>query len=466
MPAWSLLAGTSRLHESAATRGASAAATVARARRVAYAAGALLAGLVALLVAGFVGAPLPWWGWTLAGVGLALVPLYGGARVQALERAFDASGRRAGLAQLARILVARRGVGALLALARGWTLPFVALADLATLPLGLLPGRDRIHAQADLDALAGALGEAGASVEPRGRGLAVRLPARLEGDEPPVLRVTPRRLTFPRVAHAEHLELRGPDAELRRLRAFLEGPCCHALVFAWSAPAVRLEMRLNHMLREAAVASTLEERSLLLDEANRMATVLVERDLNEEEHAVLATLKGQRLRGLLATRMLTEPPGTRPEGRTLAPAAAMAPPLARILEQGGLANVKRLVFVPHWVVPVQTPWGEEDTLVNALTGKPPEDGGALLLDAMRRRAPGHLLDAGGKAQFLPAPAPTAALLREARAFGGMSHAAPTLEIVYVPFLPGPDGYVNAVTGEKAADLGPVPGNAAPAVVAP
>ncbi|GEM_PF-6920479 len=513
--AWSPLAGTSRLHEAprppGGLAGSSGPSLVARARLLACVAGAVavwgaagllagrldgrvgglalapwialpallalallvparrrggawltlagLAGTLALVLAVAGHALAPWggpvlallptsgaWGWTLGLAAALLAPLLAGARLAALERAFDASGKRAGLALTLRVVLDAPG-RLPRHLVRGWSLAGVALLDLATLPLR---PRDRLHAEADLDALAAALTENGASCERDGSALVVRLPPRAEGALSPALRVRASRLAFPALARGAHLDVRGDAAEARRLRAWLEGPCCHALVFSWSDAGVRLERRLNAMLREAQGAATLEERSVLMEEASRLASVLLERDLNGEEHAILATLKGQRLRGLLATRMLSEPPGSRPEGRVLAPAAAMAPPLSRVLDAGGLSAVKRLVFLPHWVLPVATPWGEGEVLVNALTGKPDPDGPALL-DAMRRRAPTHFLDAGSRAQFLPAPAPNAALLHEVRGLGAVAHAPAALELVYVPFVGAAEGYVNAVTGGAPLD---------------
>jgi hypothetical protein len=338
----------------------------------------------------------------------------------------------------------------LVAFARGLSLGGTVLSDALLLPFA---PRDRIHAQADPEILAAALVEAGATCDPEGAVLAVRLPPRAEGIAAPIVRIRVRAIRYPWVDRRHHLEVTGDANEVRRLRAWLEGPCCAALVFSWSATGVRIEKRLNTMLREAQHASTLEERSLLLDEANKMSLALLERDLNEEEHAILATLKSQRLRGMLATRMLSEPPGGRQEGRVLAPAAAMAPPLANVLDAGGLSAVKRIVFVPHWIVPVQGVWGERETLVNALTGHLAPN--ALgLLDAMRRRAPAHFHDAGSHAQFLPAPPPTAALLRELRGAGGIGSPPANLELVYVPFVSSATGFVNAVTGDAAPDLGP------------
>jgi len=170
---------------------------------------------------------------------------------------------------------------------------------------------------------------------------------------------------------------------------------------------------------------------------------------------------------LVATRLLSEPVGVRPEGRVLAPAPALAPDLARVLDAGGLALLRRAVFVPHWVLPIRTRAGEVEVLVNALTHKPlADDARAALLSCATERAPVLFLDAPRSVSFLPAPEPTAAVLRELRdAFPG-ADVAPSVnapcEWLLVPYLPTSDGYVNAVTGEKAPDLGAPAGVAAAA----
>jgi hypothetical protein len=217
------------------------------------------------------------------------------------------------------------------------------------------------------------------------------------------------------------------------------------------------------MARDAARARTLEERSLLAEEAERLERILDARDLPHDEWLALRAWATQRLRLQLATQLLSEPVGPRTEGRVLSPAPALAPELATLLDAGGLAGLRRLVYVPHWILPVRDRWGEREVLVNALTHKPDLAHGAAVLHAARARAPSLFLDAPSSVQFLPAPEPTAAVLRELREALPRADVAPAVagpaEWLLVPYVPTPEGYVNAVTGARAPDLG------APAAIA-
>lgn len=403
-------------------------------------------------------------GFLLLVLGLLVAPLVLGAWLRALSLAFDASGSRARSPRALWRALAQRGlddaprgarapVGMLRALGEAWLLPGILALDLAgTLVLRLRgafshAARDRIHADADLEALAHALTEQGWPAETTAEGL------RLRAREGAVVRVRARHLSFPAVEARRVLDVEGRPDDVRRLRRLLEGPLCAHALFAWSRVGRRVEARLNALLLESARADTLEERGLLLEESERLERALAARELSGEEWTLLSTWKLQRLRAGLVSKMLTEPAGARDERRVTAPAPALTPPLARVMEAGGLSAMRRAVFVPHWVVPVHTPWGERDVVVNALTGRADADEGRRLLDAMLTRAPSMLLEMGRPSAFLPAPVPTAALLREMRGLGGArpGHLA-AIETVYVPFVPGPEGYVNAVTGTPAPDL--------------
>lgn len=392
-----------------------------------------------------------------AGV-LLLVPLYAGARLHALGLAWSAAGARARGSRLTLESLAREGDDALSppawsrawrgALARwlqGLTLPGLLLFDVA---LATRRPDDRLHAETTLDALADALVAQGAAVERKPRELRVRL-----GDAEP-LRVSPARVLLP---PGPALEIRGAPSDARTLRRMMEGHASHALVFAWSQPARRWERRLNALHREAIAATSLEERSLVMEELDRVRRALDERALCGEEYAVLA-LKESRARALLAHRMLSEPPGPRTEARVLAQHGALMPDVARVLDAGGLSAVKRVAFVPHWILPVVTPWGEQEVVVSAATGKLDADESRALLAAMRREGPLILLDVGAQALFLPAPPPTGALLREMRGAGlvvseGVATGRAPADVVYVPYLATPDGYASGVTGRVAPDLG-------------
>ncbi|HUR69209.1 MAG TPA: hypothetical protein VM370_08180, partial [Candidatus Thermoplasmatota archaeon] len=335
--------------------------------------------------------------------------------------------------------------GALRAWTDGATLPGLILLDAAhaaTRPT------DRLHAEASQDELADALVAQGATVEKQPRALVVRLP-----DAAP-LRVTTSQLLLPR---GPALDVKGEVDAARRLRRTLEGAASHALVFSWSAPARRWERRINALHKEALVASSLEERSLVMEELDRVRRTLSERALCGEEHTMLS-LKEESVRALLAHRMLSEPPGARSEGRVLATHGALLPHVARVIDAGGLAAVKRVAFVPHWIVPVSTRWGEQEAAVSAATGGVELAESSALLDAMRRRGPVLFADVGAQAIFLPAPAPTGAILRQMRQAGlavpeDVAKGLTPADIVYVPYLATGDGYVSGITGALAPDLG-------------
>ena len=395
---------------------------------------------------------------------LLVVPLYAGARLAALSLAWAASGSRArgpwltidalarGDDALSPAAWGRAWRGALLAWANGLTLPGLLLFDLAR---SRLRAQDHLHAEASLDAVADALVAHGAHVERRDRGLHARV-----GDGVPT-RITPAHVLLP---PGPAFELRGGDAGV--IRRMLEGPASHALVFSWSAPARRWERRLNALHRDALAAGSLEERSLVMEELDRVRRALDMRALAGEEYTLLA-LKESRARSLLAHRMLSEPPGARAQTRVLAQHAALMPDVVRVLDAGGLVAVKRVAFVPHWILPVSTAWGEQEVVVSGVTGKLDTAESAALLDAMRARGPSIMLDVGGQSLFLPAPPPTAALLRELRAAGlavrdGVGAGSVPADVVYVPYLPTAEGYVSGVTGRVAPDLG----NAVPVAPGP
>ena len=403
--------------------------------------------------------PAAWWGVALVLAALLVAPLVAGWRAHAVVLALRSTGRLPRALPL-RALDAEDGadllapmrapwLGLLRRLGEGYLLPGAAAMDAA----GRLARRGEVmHGALDAEAARAALVEAGHAVEPRGAGLAVTL---AEGGSV-LVRPVPLLLS-PRGGVALH----GAPEARRAVRRALETA---GVRMCWTDAGRRFEARLDRLLDEAAQASSLEERSALYEEAQRVESVLDQRDLLHDDWVVLRAWKAHRLRSLLAHKLLGEPVGPRAEGRVLAPAPALRPDLARVLDAGGLATLPRVVFVPHWVVPVRTRWGEAEVLVNALTGKPHPDGPALL-DAARQQGAGLLLAAPRGVKFLPAPEPTAALLRDLRDAlppgVDVSRAAEApIEWLLVPHLPTAEGYVDAVTGAPAADLGPVPGVAA------
>jgi hypothetical protein len=377
---------------------------------------------------------------------LLLVPLYAGLRQRALERGWEASGSRArGLRSLLGAWGDPKWRGALARWAQGAALPGLLVLDAA---LATRRPDARMHADAPLDALADALPAHGVAIERKARELVVKL------QDAPAVTVSASRVLLP---PGPTLELRGPPAQARRLRRLLEGEASHALLFCWSAPARRWERRLNALHTEALDADTLEERSLVMEELDRVRRAVAERALCGEEFSILS-IKEREARTLLAHRMLSEPPGNRGEPRVLAQHAALMPEVGRVLDAGGLGAVKRVAFVPHWIVPVETPWGEEEAVVSAATGKLDAAESRALLDAMRERGPVLFLDVGASAVFLPAPPPTGALLREMHNAGivvaeGVATGEVPADVVYVPYLATAEGYASGVTGRIAPDLG-------------
>ncbi|MFA5860073.1 MAG: hypothetical protein WDA16_00115 [Candidatus Thermoplasmatota archaeon] len=319
------------------------------------------------------------------------------------------------------------------------------------------PATARIGLDVTREDLAAALAEAGATCEPRGgTTLAITLP-----DDGGQVRADRVCLAFPRRAHA--LRVRGESAAVRRAVLLIESLSVGS--FARTEAGRRFEARINTMLRDAVCANTLEERSLLAEEAQRLERILDARDLPPHEWTALRAWKTQRLRLAIATKLLSEPAGPRAEGRVIAPAPALSPDLSRVLDTGqGLSTLRRIVFVPHWIVPVRDASGEREVLVNALTHKPEVMQGDEVLRAAREQAPSFFLDAPRSVTFLPAPEPTAAVLRDLREAFPHADVSPAVagpaEWLLVPFVPTSEGYVNAVTGQKAPDLGPAAGVAA------
>lgn len=462
MPRWSLASGSPAFGDAPRSGAPSASAADAErhARRAAAMGGLALAAALGARDAPFVP---PAWGWAALAGAIVLVPLLVGMRIGALHVAQRAGGRLARGPRLMVEALVRRGDDALGApewrrlpqgLAARWALgAFAPVALLAHL-VPLRPA-DRVRAEASIPALSEALAAAGARVERDGSTLSIQLPPAHEGATPAPARLRPRRT----LDGARALDARGPPEALRRLRRLLEGPAAHALLFTTSAPAQRWERRLNALAREALVASTLEERSLLLEETDRLRQALEARALAGEEWTILS-LKEARLRALLSQRLLSEPPGMRLDGNALAPLPALAPDLARVLDAGGLGAMGRVVFVPFWILPVETPWGEQEVCVNGATGRYDAEESRALLAAMRERGPGLLVEAGAKPQFLPHAPPTGALLRELRAHGvrippEVATGATPADVVYVPYLAGPHGYASGVTGNAAPDLGAI-----------
>lgn len=388
-------------------------------------------------------APALKWGAFLAV--LLLVPLYAGVRTRALRLAWEAAGSRArGPAAHLAALRPARGLAA--RWAEGAALPGTLVLDAA---LRARPVAARLHAEGAPDALAEALARAGAAVETKGRDLVVR-----SGGAEPVTLARSRTLLPPGAT----LELRGPRDAAHKFCRALEGDASDALLFTWSGVARRWEARLNALRREARAAQSLEERSIVMEELDRVRRALDERALCGEEWSILA-LKERDTRALLAHRMLGEPPGNRSE-RVLAEHAALMPEVAQVLDAGGLASVKRIAFVPHWIVPIETALGQEEAIVSAATGKIDPDESRALLAILRERGPTLFLDVGTNAVFLPAPPPTGALLREMRAAGlavpeDVATGELAADVVYVPYLATAEGYKSGVTGRVAADLGSV-----------
>lgn len=391
---------------------------------------------------------------------LVVAPLLAGWRAHALSLALSTTGRKPRFLPL-RALDARSGadllrapdrpwLGALRRLGEGYLLPGASLMDIGGRALRV--GADTLHGRLEPEAAARALVEAGFAVEPARAGLVVTTGEAQGGAR---VRVRPVPLAL---SPQGGIEVRGPFEARRAVRRVLESDASAAIAMCWTEAGRRLEAKLDTLLREAQVASSLEERSALYEEAQRVERVLESRDLLHDDWVALRAWKAHRLRASLAHRLLGEPVGPRTEGRILAPAPALRPDLARVMDAGGLLLLPRLVYVPHWIVPVRSPWGELDVLVNALTGKPHPEGDALLA-ASREQGAGLMLDLPRGVRFLPAGEPTAALLRDLREAlpRGVDVARASegpIEWLLVPHVPGPEGYIDAVTGAAASDLGP------------
>lgn len=404
-------------------------------------------------------------GLVIPALGILALPLISGWRTRALDLALRATGRRPrGLPLRAltadegdellvnNVTAKRAALGALRAWLDGWTLPGLVALDLAH---RLRPGHvERVHVDADLARLERAYASVGATTDLRARSLVLQLPNRSDR-----VGLRRHRLAFPRGEQAFVIEISGPRAAAHEARRLLETELAHVGRFAWTAQGLRWEARLNALIHDAHDAASMEERSALLEEAARVERLLDARDLMGDERQLLRGWKAQRLRILLSNKLLSEPVGPRGE-RALAPAPALAPELSMILDAGGLSSLRRLVFVPHWIVPVRTPWGEQEVVVNALTHKADIAAGLSVLRAARERGASLFVVAPRGVQFLSAPEPNASVLKTIREAGVKGKAAydsgSAMEIIYVPFVPSDDGYHNAVTGEAAADMGPAP----------
>lgn len=277
-----------------------------------------------------------------------------------------------------------------------------------------------------------------------------------------VVRVSQRHVTVPPLAHGNTLLLRGSPRAVRRLRRVIETRVLFRCVFAWSEEAVRYERRLNRLAREAITARTVEERALLLDEANRLEVILNGRAFLEEEWNVLAGWKTARVRAFVQDMMLTEPVGLKSPGRVLAAGPALPLHLGRLVESAGLANVVKIRYVPYWLIPVATGLGERDILVNALTRRVDLEESAELLDAVARDGTTYFVDGTRKSQFIPPIPPSGALFGEVRqslrlglGYRGPIHVEDELlDTIYVPFaeISTEGRVVNAVTGRDAPDV--------------
>lgn len=406
--------------------------------------------------------------WAALAAALVVAPLVAGWRAHALDLALLATGRKPRFLPVGALFAKTpdellRGAprdkwGPLRRYAEGWSLPGLLVMD-AAFSVGLrIRPHERMHFDADLDELGEAFVAVGATSERRERKLHVTLPS---GGR---VVITRHALAFPSEA-ACVLHIRGHADAAHAARQLLETDLAHVGRAAWTRQGLRWEARLNALLRDAATSQTLEERSALLEEAQRVETLLDARDLMAEERALLRGWKAQRLRVVLSTKLLSEPVGPRAEGRLLAPAPALEPALPLVLEAGGLAVVRRAAFVPHWIVPVRTSWGEHEAVVNALTHKVDAAESEALLRAAREQGASLFVHAPRGPTFLPVPEPTAAMLRELRETlprADVATAATAADTLLVPYLPTTEGYLSGVTGSKAADLGPAPGVAAKA----
>lgn len=427
--------------------------------------------------------------------GVALALGIGGTapRVAPLHRAWGA--------RASRDLTESRAGGALRGLAalpRHWGVGFAApglvLCDLLVTVAARVGARvtgqvvDRVHLDADLRTLAEALSARGLSVEDHGRVLLVTLsrPAPTEVTVEPEeagfrrvvravagtlggavgeakqerVRLRAGVLYLPPVESANVLNLRGPPRAVRRLRRLLETELLFVGTFAWSLEARRIERRLNAIAAEAAYAGTIEERSVLLEEATHLERVAHGRALIEEEWTLLAAWKAVRLRAILQDRILTAPSDARREGRLVAPGATLPPDVEKLVAAGGLAAVRSIVYVPYFVVPVQVAWGEPEFVVNAATGRIDRAESRALLDAMRARGTRFFVDGSRVTQFARRPVAGGAAYGEVRRvlrhelgyWGPLQVDEALVETVYVPYVEADGKLVNAVTGKESRDV--------------
>lgn len=376
---------------------------------------------------------------------LALVPLWAGARVHAIARTIDATGARARSLRLDVLSLPARhadDLGEPLGVGR-WV-----AGTLARLAEGYhFAGRVVVEGIGALRRTRGRRDIMHVDVAPDD------VLARLPENSVTVRRT---RIRWPAVAADALLEIEGERDDVMRARRVVLDELAHESVFAWSQQARRWELRLNALLAEARDAQSVEERGILLEEAERLLAVLERRQLCQEEWALLVAWKGQRLRQQLSAAMLNAQPGAKRQDRAAAPAPAMAPDIAHLMRAGGLDAMQRVAFQPMWVLPAWSPWGEREVIVDARTGRHHPDESRALLDAMRERAPSPFVDVARRAQFHPAPAPTAAILRALReTLPPGLRAEPTaaeapVETVYVPVVASDHGLVNVVTGAAPA----------------
>lgn len=388
-------------------------------------------------------------GIALAAALLLVVPLWAAARVHATGLSIDASGGRSRSWRLDAVSIPLRARGARSTLppAGAWVRGLVLrLAEgYALLGLSLARPAMRVHAEADLAALADTLRAQGAAVETAPGALVV-------ADGGARASVRESRIAFPRVRADGCLVLVG-DATLRARieRALREAAFAR---HAWSAQARRWERRIDALFAEAAAATSIEERGVLLEEADRVVALVARRELSAEERALLAW-KAESLRARIAFSLTEQQPGAKRDGRVAAPGPALPPALAHLMGAGGLDAMQRVEFAPVWVLPVSTPWGQQEVAVDARAPRFDADASAALLDALDERAPLPFLDVGRRATFAAAPPPTAAMLRPLRETlppGWRPDATavePPIETVFVPFAAAEDGRVNLATGTRA-----------------
>lgn len=324
----------------------------------------------------------------------------------------------------------------------------------------------RVHASADLAHLAEAAAAAGHAAQAWGGSLVLapgvadarRLDKDVAADERGV-RVTRSRVTLPRVEACETLVLVGAPAALRRARRVVEHDLAFAATFTWCAEARRLEKRLNAFHLDAGAASTVEERSLLLQELQRLEGIAVHRAWTGEERTVLVQ-KLHRLRIALQDALLNDPVGVKDGRRQTAPGAVLAPDLGALVEAGGLAAVRSVTYVATWIAPVDAPSGEWEIAVNATTHRFDRASSAAVLRALSEKGATYFVDAQRVARFVPPPSNTDAVVAEvaraAREDLKLKDAwldPALLDVVYVPYVTTPDGrFLDALTGKEAEDV--------------